>query len=616
MTTATRPFWAKPVAAEPARKTPGRVSRAARRRAEHAAKVTAPYAALLGVSAAADLATHEPLLLGVGLGGAAVHAAIRLQEHRDWHRKGGKGAMRRRRKYQGEATRRELRAKLSPHAAAKHARRACPDLEPDAAAVPLGRSRGQDVAGTRADSYLVIAPPQTCKTALIAGWALNAPGALLATSSRIDLYLHTAIARMARGPVWVLNPEGDGGIPSSFAWSPLDGCADARVAARRAGALMAAAPADKGGKDAYWDAKGADLLRLMLHAGALAGATMIEVTTWVRNPESPAPAAILASEYAEPGWAEELEALCANQEQIGHVAAGAAGALRWMNDRAMKRAACPSGDGFDCRAFAEDGNGTVYLIGADSDHGSLAPYFAAFAAEMFEQAKQAAARNGGRLARPLTLALDEVATIVPVPLHKWTSVAAGYNITVIAGIQALSQLAARWGEHDAKTIRTNFTVKVIGGGFTDDAELESLSAVCGMRDTWDHTRNPDGSKTRTPRQERLFPPERIRMLKQWHLLVVHRNTRPAETVVTPVWDLPGYRKADLPGQVYPGYGQAQPAIEAPRREAIPMPGAAPSAVAQQPPVPALAGPSAVTPVPDYAPEEAVPSWHDRTATNA
>jgi type IV secretory pathway TraG/TraD family ATPase VirD4 len=548
-----------------------------------------PYAASFAAAAAGATILHEPDLSLLAFGITTGVAGVRLHEAFGWHRSGGKGAQRRRRRYQGTATRRELRRKLSPHAAAQHARRAHPGLDPAAAHVPLGRALGQDVAGTRADSYLVIAPPQMLKTALIAGWAANAPGALLATSSRIDLYLHTVIAREQCGPVWVLNPDGDGDIPSTLAWSPLDGCQDPRTAIRRAGALMAAAPSDKGGKDAYWDAKGADLLRLMLHAAALAGATMLEVRTWVSSPESPAPAAILASEYAEPGWAEELEALLANAEQLSHVASAAAGALRWMNDPAMRRAACPAGDGFDCRAFADGGTGTVYLIGADSDHGSLAPYFAAFAAEMFEQLKQAAARNGGRLARPATLALDEAATIVPVPLHKWTSVAAGYGITVIAGIQALSQLAARWGEHDAKTIRTNFTVKLIGGGFTDDAELEALSAVCGMRDTWDHTRHPDGSRTRTPRQERLFPPERIRMLAQWHLLVVHRNTRPVETVITPVWDLPGYRRADLPGQDPGRMQQAQPAITAPRREAIPMPSAAADQVEPPATIPALAG---------------------------
>jgi type IV secretory pathway TraG/TraD family ATPase VirD4 len=571
------------------------------------AREAIPYAASAAAAAAGATILHQPDLGLLAFGVTGGVAGVRLHEAFGWHRQGGKAAMRKRRKYQGIATRRELRRKLSPQAAMRHARRTSPDLEPDAVTVPLGRALGQDVAGTRADSYLVIAPPQTMKTALIAGWAMNAPGALLATSSRIDLYLHTVIARAAAGPVWVLNPDGDGGIPSSFAWSPLDGCEDPRTALRRAGALMAAAPSDKSGKDAYWDAKGADLLRLMLHAGALAGVTMHEVTAWVRDPASSPASVILSGEYAAPGWAQALEGLCANEEQLGHVAAGAAGALRWMDDPAMARAACPAGGGFDCRAFAEDGNGTVYLIGADSEHGSLAPYFAAFADEGFFQLKQAAGRNGGRLPRPATLALDEAATIVPVPLHKWTSVAAGYNITVIAGIQALSQLPARWGEHDAKTIRTNFTVKVIGGGFTDEAELESLSAVCGMRDTWDHTRHPDGSKTKTPRQERLFPPERIRMLEQWHLLVVHRNTRPAETVITPVWDLPGYQRADLPAGDF-SMQQAQPAITAPRREAIPMPAAAPRPVGQRNPVPELAGPASVTPVPDFAPEEAIP-WH-------
>jgi type IV secretion system protein VirD4 len=569
VTTATR---AKPAATARTPKPPGRIRRAVHRKRARVAREAIPYAASFAAAAAGATILHQPDLGLVAFGVTSGVAGVRLHEALGWHRSGGKAAMRKRRRYQGTASRAELRRKLSVHAAGRHARRTGLDLGAAAAAVPLGRALGQDVAGTRADSYLVIAPPQMLKTALIAGWAMNAPGALLATSSRIDLYLHTAAAREATGPVWVLNPDGDGDIPSTLEWSPLDGCQDPRAAIRRAGALMAAAPSDKSGKDAYWDAKGADLLRLMLHAAALAGATMLEVRTWVNSPESPAPAAILAGEYAEPGWAEELEALCANQEQLGHVVSGAAGALRWMNDPAMRKAACPSGDGFDCRAFAGDGNGTVYLIGADAEHGTVAPYFAAFAAEMFEQLKQAAARNGGRLGRPATLALDEAATIVPVPLHKWTSVAAGYNITVIAGIQALSQLPARWGEHDARTIRTNFTVKVIGGGFTDDAELEALSAVCGMRDTWDHTRHPDGSRTKTPRQERLFPPERIRMLDQWHLLVVHRNTRPVETVITPVWDLPGYRRADLPGQEFPGQmAQAQPAIAAPRREAIPVP---------------------------------------------
>jgi len=647
-TTDRRPFWAKPVPAGPERKPPGKLSRATRRRAEHAAKVTAPYAALLGVSAAADLAAHDPLLLGIGVGGGAVHAAIRLQEHYDWHRKGGKGAMRRRRKYQGEATRRELRRNLSPAAVAKRAAVTCPGLRPDEAHVLIGRAKGQDIAGSREDSYLLVAPPRTGKTALLACWAEDAPGALLATSTRTDLYAHTVITRAGLGEVWILNPDGDGGIPSTLEWSPVSGCENPAIAIQRAGYLMDAAPRDPGGKDAWWDAKGAELLRLMLHAAAISGATMHQVVAWVHDPAHPDPAAILASEFAAPGWDRKLAAMTGGasspaprsgqtdargsaidafeafigrdagggggSDQIAAISSSAAAAIAWMDDPAMARAACPAGDGFDMEAFLLNGTGSVYLIGADRPHGSLAPYNAAFAGALFETAKRVASRSPGRrLPRPLTMALDETAITCPNPLHRWTSEAGGHGVTVIAAVQGLPQLRSRWGEHDGRTIFKNSTVKVFWGGDTDHDDLEAISAVCGERDTWDHSKSDDGTKTKQPRQERAVRPERIRMMKEGEVLVLHRSTRAVFARVTPVWDRPGYQCADLGEPAFTPQ-PAQASIGSGRREAIAMPPAAPPAVTQQPPVPALSGPSDVTPVPDYAPEEAVPSWHDSTAT--
>ena len=82
-----------------------------------------PYAGSLAVAAAADLALHQPVLLGLGLGAAAMHAGIRLHEAYGWHRGGGKAAMRKRRKYQGTATRRELRRQPVPRGGAPSAPR-------------------------------------------------------------------------------------------------------------------------------------------------------------------------------------------------------------------------------------------------------------------------------------------------------------------------------------------------------------------------------------------------------------------------------------------------------------------------------------------------------------
>ena len=589
----------------PLPKPPGRISAAAKRKQEHMARTVMPYAGGLAVAAGADLTLHQPALLGLGVGLAAMHAGIRLHEAHGWHRGGGKAAMRRRRKYQGTATRRELRRNLSPAAVRMRAAVVSPGLHPSLAAVVIGRAKGQDLAGSREDSYLLIAPPRVGKTGMLACWAADAPGALLATSTRTDMYAHTAIPRMRLGELHVLNPGGDGGIPSTLQWSPLDGCTSPAIAIERAGYLMAAAPKDSGGKDAWWDAKGAELLRLMLHAAALAGATMHEVAAWVRDPASREPASILAGEFAAPGWDRALAMMADDTDQMRGIAASASAALSWMDDPAMARAACPAGAGFDAAAFLRDGTGTVYLIGADKPHGSLAPYFAAFAANLFETAKWLASSSpGGRLEYPLTFALDEAAITCPVPLHKWTSEAGGHGITVMAAIQKLSQLYSRWGDHDGRTVFGNSTIKVFWGGATDHEDLEAVSAVCGMRDTWDHVTNSDGTKTKQPRQERAIPPEQIRMLAVNEVLILHRSTRPVIARTEPVWERRGYEAAPLGPGAFPWDLQApQPAIER-SRQAIPLPGTwpAPPAITDTADEP--------VPVPD-TPEE-IPSWQPAT----
>ena len=49
------------------------------------------------------------------------------------------------------------------------------------------------------------------------------PGPAVATSTKPDLFGLTSRPAAAGGPVLVFNPQGLGGLPSSFAWSPLEG---------------------------------------------------------------------------------------------------------------------------------------------------------------------------------------------------------------------------------------------------------------------------------------------------------------------------------------------------------------------------------------------------------
>ena len=520
---------------------------------------------------------HQMILTAV-LAAAVLAAGLFFLRAR-WarYRAGGWIAARKRRRHQGTATGREIRAKLSPAAARKHAAVTCPGLRPAEAHLVIGKTASwphRTIADTWASSRLVYAPPQSLKTALTSCWGADAPGAALLFSSRCDLYDHTYLARAARGPVLVLNADGEGGIPTDFAWSPVDGCEARATAMRRAGDLMDAAPHDPSGRDAHWDANSKRMLQFLLKAAALIpGGDLLTVQGWAADPLQAGKAAEALCRH-DPGWGAALVSMVSqalNDERYwSAISSGVTTALAWLDDDAMGAVACPRpGDGVDLRGFIEGGCGTIYVIGADRAHGSLAPYFAAFGAEAFHVARSVAeAQPRRRLARPFAIVADEAATIVPLPWHKITAVAAGYNIGITACVQADSQITARWGEHDARTIRTNFTVKIIGPGFTDPGELEDLSRVCGEVDTW------HGSSRSDLRKERLFPPERIRLLPDWHALVLHRNARPVKVTVTPAWDRPGYRRAE-PGNFPVRPPVSQPAIEAPHREPIAPPYAPP-----------------------------------------
>ncbi len=71
------------------------------------------------------------------------------------------------------------------------------------------------------DVILLIAPPQTGKTAWLGGRIIDAVGAALVTSTKGDLWRYTHRLRALLGPVLVFNPEFVAGIVSTLRWSPV-----------------------------------------------------------------------------------------------------------------------------------------------------------------------------------------------------------------------------------------------------------------------------------------------------------------------------------------------------------------------------------------------------------
>lgn len=514
------------------------------------------YAAASGIGlGACAVAGLNPLVDLLVVGACGAHAAQRLVEGVTWHQAGGKAAQRRRRRYQGEANPLEVRQTLSPAFAAKKMKRLAPDLPAAQSCIPLGRTVHQPhqaVAVSRAESIAVFGVPQSLKTALISSWILEAPGPVLATSSRGDQWRHTVAVRERAGEVLVLDADGFG-PGTTFTWSPVDGCRNPAVAMRRAGDFMHASPRDAGGKDKFHEDRGAKLLRWALHAAALTGKDMYDVLDWVHSPDTEEFRKALYRTDAAPGWGSALESLLAQDEtSLGSVIVSAEAALGWMEDPELAAVACPRpGQGLDVAAFLRRGNGTVYLIGSERPYGSLTPFFSAFVTEFLEQARVLAEQQGGRLKMPLLVAADEAATTAKIDFKRWLAVTAGYNITVVAGFQAVSQIETGWGgAAEAETILEMLSTKVIAGGFTSTATLERLATICGERDSW---HKEGGARVRT--KERTFPPERIRQLPAFNALVIQRNAKPVQVKITPVWEHSAHQEVFIdnsPGQAAPG----------------------------------------------------------------
>ena len=193
-----------------------------------------------------------------------------------------------------------------------------------------------------------MAPPRTFKTAFLADVILRYPGPVIATTTKADIYALTAAVRARRGPVHVFNPQHIGGVPSTFRWSPVDGCADPATAVRRADAF-AFAVSQKGVEDGtFWSAKASDYLRGYFCAAALAGYDMRAVAAWVSGADPHVPERILLAAGARQ-WALTLAELRSEaQKTTATVRMVMSRALAFMADPALAASVLPApGDGFD-----------------------------------------------------------------------------------------------------------------------------------------------------------------------------------------------------------------------------------------------------------------------------
>jgi type IV secretion system protein VirD4 len=402
-------------------------------------------------------------------------------------------------------------------------------------ATPLARVGLLRVWSPVEDVTLRIGGPRVGKTGELAGRILDAPGAVIATSTRTDLIGLTKRCRLRRGPVVLFNPSGVGGLHSTITFDPLSGCRRPATATARASDLLSGVSSPgRDGEREYWAGQARRVLASLLHAAALGDASMRDVLAWVADPDSAAAdVQRLLRRSPEPAYeADALQFLGTNERTRSSICATIMPALAWLMD-STAAAAADKGD-FDVEELLEQ-RGTVFMLGAEDTH--TAPLVTALTGHIAREARRlAATQPGGRLDPPLTLALDEAALICPIPLDSWTADMGGRGVTIHIAAQSRAQLRQRWGDTGAAAILNNAATLLIYGGTRDPDDLAAYSSLTGERDEEVPSWDPHGDlHTTSIRRIPVLSAAQIAQLPAGHVVLIRRGMPPAIGRVRMAW---------------------------------------------------------------------------------
>jgi type IV secretion system protein VirD4 len=390
-------------------------------------------------------------------------------------------------------------------------------------------------------SGLVLGPPRSGKTtALAIPNVICAPGSVVVTSTKPDILAATLPARRRVGECWLLDPAGAIRPPDGvrrIRWSPVAAARtwdESLVLAR--GMTGAARPSGRRGESAHWTERAEALLAPLLHAAHLAGSGMEEVVSWVLRHDLDAASGILGANGVRLG-ADVLAGIGETdpREQSG-IWSSAAGVLAAYRADAVLDHSGPVN--YDPAGLVERRD-TVYVCAPARHQDLVAPIVVAF----LDQARSGTYRDWAVGRPPVTLVLDELANIAPIPdMGALVSEGGSQGVLTLGLLQDLSQARQRWGPA-ADGFLTLFGAKVVLGGIADMSTLELVSRLAGEIDVpaasvsrgpwWSSSRGAPTVTWSNHRQRRL-PVDSVRERPAGTGLLLS-GARPPELVRLPAW---------------------------------------------------------------------------------
>jgi type IV secretory pathway TraG/TraD family ATPase VirD4 len=334
------------------------------------------------------------------------------------------------------------------------------------------------------DTLLVFFGPRGGKTtSLGVPYVLSAPGPVVATSVKADLWAVTVELRAASGSrIWTFDPQAVTAAGRRFWVDMLAGLNSVEAANRMAGHFVLTI--DDASKKDIWGPAAQELITSLLLAAASSGRTLHAVSRWLDDPVTPTPAELLddagyaalasALRGAQMGAAETRDGIyqtartaarCLHDPQI----------MAWVTPPEDRRLPC-----FDPSRFAGTRD-ALYLI--TESRSAASPLIAGITDLVMRAGRRRAEQAGGRLDPPMVLVLDEAANICKISdLPDLYSHLGSRGIIPVTILQSYEQGESVWGSQGMAALWGSATKKLIGAGVDSPRLTRDLAVLVGHHD--------------------------------------------------------------------------------------------------------------------------------------
>ena len=334
------------------------------------------------------------------------------------------------------------------------------------------------------DTLLVFFGPRGGKTtSLGVPYVLSAPGPVVATSVKADLWAVTVELRAASGSrIWTFDPQGVTAAGRRFWVDMLAGLNSVEAANRMAGHFVLTI--DDASKKDIWGPAAQELITSLLLAAASSGRTLHAVSRWLDEPATPTPAELLD----DAGYAALASALRGAQMGAAETRDGiyqtARTAARCLHDPQIMAWVTPPEDPrlpcFDPARFAGTRD-ALYLI--TESRSAASPLIAGITDLVMRAGRRRAEQAGGRLDPPMVLVLDEAANICKISdLPDLYSHLGSRGIIPVTILQSYEQGESVWGSQGMAALWGSATKKLIGAGVDSPRLTRDLAVLVGHHD--------------------------------------------------------------------------------------------------------------------------------------